>query len=192
MKHIVHTVQKIPRIIKHELPQQPLQKSLTLSSSPLHWSLKTWKTFRPLLDILGIVEVQMSGFLWVYSLNHILSLTSYHHIIQIDYTFWKSRDLVSFLPKNSPPLHSFTYMIYIPPNLVPSFLHNLPTNPLMEPWFHSSWKVFIDQLRLRSIIETNSPGSLHNNLQNNKTNQKTNSSAPLNHRATSSSAIELN
>lgn len=53
---------KIPKVIKHELPQQPLQKSLTLSSSPLYWSLKTCKTFRPLLNTLGTMEVQAPRF----------------------------------------------------------------------------------------------------------------------------------
>jgi hypothetical protein len=72
----LYTQFKIPKVIKHELPQQPLQKSLTLSSSPLCWSLKTCKTSRPLPYSLGTAEVQASRFLWVNRLNQVLSVTT--------------------------------------------------------------------------------------------------------------------
>jgi len=122
------------------------------------------------------MEVQSLRFLWSSHYKQVLFLSNYNtQNLNPTHTFLyskKSSNLGFFHhQKNMPSLPQPTSNILFITSS-PCFPEIILPISLQKHDPQSSWRIFIEQLRLCSISETNSPSSFHHNFQSNKTHQK--------------------
>ncbi len=143
---------KIPKVLTHELPHNHSRNPW--HNHPLPCVGPYRKNIKPLdlFLILGIVEIQSSGFFWSRSLNEVLFLTDYHsqnpkslHTLLV---FLKSSHLVFFHHQKKPALSSLACIKYFPHHLILSLCRNLPANLFAEAWFTKLQKSFHGAARI--------------------------------------------